>query len=202
MRYVALDTETSGLDPQKHDLLEVGAIYDDLKLAYIPKQDPFHAVIIPYGDFLICPVVAKMHQRLWDLMEKVDKEELDYQGWYLDEGIAFCRPEALVDAFEKWLQSNGFDNKITIAAKNPNFDREALYSVDRFKKRIRIRYRMIDPMHYFIRRTDDVPPNLTECMKRAGEQIQNLHSAVDDAWAVAKLMRHAFKTEQARVLVD
>lgn len=182
MKYIALDLETTGLKETEHDVVEVAAIHDDLS-GPTSTKDPLKIIVIPYGDFKICPHVALMHQRIWKLME--------YVNWcgkevYYDEaiGVWFSRPQHVCELFKEWL---GSDETITIAGKNPHFDKKFLEALPRWN--LKIRHRMIDPSILWVEHGDDTIPGLTTCMERAGLDPSNLHTAYDDALAIRELIR-------------
>lgn len=185
MQYIALDLETTGLKVTEHDVVEVAAIFDDLSLDSPPDYPPLKIIVVPYGDFKICPRVALMHKRIWELMDTVDKDRLD--AGYLENGIWFCRPQHVWGAFWTWMNTYSIETPLTIAGKNPNFDKKFIESLPNWN--IKIRHRMIDPSLLWAVHGDESIPCLPQCMERAGIDPSNLHTAYDDALAIRHLIR-------------
>lgn len=79
MKYVAIDIETTGLDPERHDILEVAAIIDDtndpepfLVSPDMSNRPNFRAVIIdPDGEYVTTPFCAELHAGLWVEIEQM-----------------------------------------------------------------------------------------------------------------------------------
>lgn len=49
--------------------------------------------------------------------------------------------------------------------------------------------RIIDPTALWIEPTDEIPPSLFNCMKRAGLKPQSPHDAIEDAWNTIRVFR-------------
>ena len=109
MKYVSIDIETTGLSPENHSILSVGAIIEDteLKLPYdeIPK---FHAILIQ-REITGSPFAINMNQGIISLIsdyingnEEV-KKQLDSRPDYI-----FCEPSEVSKKLFDFLFLNGF----------------------------------------------------------------------------------------------
>lgn len=100
-----------------------------------------------------------------------------------------------IDIVEGIQRLNEFigPDKVTMAGKNPAFDWGFLvaagFPTDRFY------HRRLDPSILFVVSSDTVLPNLKTCCERAGIHGLILHSALDDAIAVHRLIQHAWRVD-------
>lgn len=210
MRIVSIDIETTGLVADRHQVIEVGAVVDDLRVQKPLDELPrFHAYILPPRsldgsdaimglsegeDYVGQPYALQMNQRI---LERIAKREEGYT--YLDPSTAhlefreWCMREGL---FEEHDFGNGYSGprvKFVAAGKNyAGFDRPFLERWLQFGL-FRIHHRVADPAMLFLDPAhDDVPPDLKTCLERAGIVAEVTHEAVDDAMLVVKLLRAAF----------
>lgn len=175
MKYISIDIETTGLDPENCQVLSIGAVIEDTNdikpLADLPT---FHGAILPNrieGD----PYAINLNR---DLLQTI----VQYQTAKPSErdlietttGMRFYKKEDIVEAFYYWLAENGFvewndpssggyvkmengkmlpaiTNKtkpihITAAGKNfATFDLKFLLKLPRWKQLIKVRQRILDP---------------------------------------------------------
>ncbi|MFW9874474.1 MAG: hypothetical protein ACFFG0_15315 [Candidatus Thorarchaeota archaeon] len=174
--YLSIDIETTGLDPEYCQILEIGAVWETW-------NKPI--------DELPCYRAAIKHQKyvgdayaLW-LNHRLLKEINDKGGLF---------PSDISYSFYNWLhESCDWDRKssITPAGKNFNsFDRQFLNKIINFESEIKLSHRAIDPaMLYWNPKIDIKLPNLSECYKRAGLNPEVAHTAIDDAKGIIKLIR-------------
>ena len=217
MRYVSIDIETLGLDADHHDIVEFGAVLDDLSV-----QDPvdvlpsFHAYILPPRDegYRGEPYAMSMHPTILRRIatRENDEHEVGRGGW------KYLRPDQLVHEFAAWAKKQGLstykpvtkpgvyavraesikDIKFVAAGKNfAGFDQRFLLAQIPGWKDIRAAHRVLDPgMLYFDPTKDKVPPSLGKCLKRAGvAETEVAHTAIDDAISVIQVLRAKYPTE-------
>ena len=189
MIYVSMDIETTGLNPQVHDIIEFGAVIDDLNaLKPLEKLPRFHAFFKKdnyFGD----AYCMGMHKRVWDAINKNEGNIIEI--------------EDLMYGFSNFLSKNGipFDEKkqkyvVNPAGKNfAGFDLQFLKAkipADRWSD-ISFRHRAIDPGILYMDPVKDMEvPGLEECLKRAGIPQIVTHDAVGDALQVVSLIRRHF----------
>jgi oligoribonuclease (3'-5' exoribonuclease) len=182
MRYVSIDIETTGLDPDVHQILELAMVIEDTEQYTRPIDRLPHAVIrIQHDPIIAHPVALKMNAGLIQHIH-------EHGGLY--------KSHVRV-AVAGWLRKHNIgtdENPLVVAGKNVNgFDL-------RFIRRLPgpdwpIHHRVLDPAMYFIDWTvDDVPPDMTACMTRAGyTNYSPTHRALDDARDVIRLIRQGTK---------
>jgi oligoribonuclease len=180
MRYVSLDLETTGLDPETCQIIEFAAVIDDLKdqkpLESLPK---FH-----------CYVKHELY-----------KGEAYALGMHAEifKKLAFSSPEylilpdyAVIPSFGRFLLDNGYQGKVIMAGKNFNgFDRNFINKLPKDNLwKINFHHRAIDPGMLYYQKGDVEVPSTQVCMERAGVDGSVAHTALEDAYTVIKLIRN------------
>jgi len=185
MRYVSIDIETTGLDPEKHQILEIGAVIEDTDNPHAIEELPEFHIFIDHKNFVFSPslLMSGMHT---GLMREMGLQDALY-------------PDIASNKFRKWLIKNGFEDqkaqfkgycKYTAAGKNFNrFDWEFLKRFPNSHMWTPHR-RVLDPaILYFLPEIDETLPNMATCMERAGLPDNVTHRALDDARNVVRLIR-------------
>ena len=202
MKYISIDIETTGLDPDKHQLIEFGAVLEDTENQLPIEELPKLRVLVVHDNYTANPYCIKLHAKLFEELGKYTKvgypEEIDCQTWVTRTG-----EHGLARTFIKWLKKVGYldadvgfgkaPSKVVVAGKNYNgFDAKFLQYY--FNHKVPIHHRVLDPMPLFVRPTDQEPPNLNECAKRAGIDFKGTgyHTAVSDAIMVVELLREGW----------
>lgn len=204
MQFIAIDTETSGLNKKKCQVLEFGAVLVDTDRKE-PIKATFRALFL-HDTIMGEPYALNMNKALIaeisDTQEKlkngfkfpnysarefecflVSNSELDYGDNHN------CFNKSFDAAFNYWLTENGVDipSRLNLAGKNiAMFD---LPFLETHNITLNSRHRFLDPaILYTDLKTDKVMPDLKTCLQRAGLPDTVSHTAVDDAMAVAKLI--------------
>lgn len=102
--YLWLDTETTGLDPNKNDIIQIAAI----PVINGEKKKPFVSYVRPLS------------------FENIDEEALKVNNISKSQLQTFPKSEQVLDSFIKYLLS--FNTKFTIAGYNVGFDKEFISS--------------------------------------------------------------------------
>lgn len=190
MKYVSIDLETTGLDPEQDQILEFGAVVDDTLLPGVPVEDlPTFRRVISWDRIQGHPVALAMNA---DLIAGIARK---------DPSLPFCTIGKLAVEFHNWLKALGFKNsqghQIGFVAAGKNFatcDDHFLRRVPDWKKYCQPFRRVLDPaILYFDPLGDEKPPGLDECLARAGLEPIVKHTAVDDAADVVRLLRFKFQ---------
>jgi DNA polymerase III alpha subunit (gram-positive type) len=176
MSYVSIDIETTGLDPDTCQVLEVGAVFEDWKSPI--SQLPEFRQILKYTELRGNPFALALNANLLKLIANPQPEH--------------CQPQELGQRLANWVRACGLDPMdLPAAGKNfASFDRQFLERLPDFTQYVKFRHRTLDPAMLFWRPYEDERlPGSKTCYERAGLGGKVMHTAVDDARAVAQLMR-------------
>jgi len=200
MKYVSIDIETTGLNPETCQVLSIGAVIEDTDNIMPVKDLPtFHGVISSReisGD----PYAINMNKDLIESMVywQTGKDDERYDLERLT-GMKFYEKEEIVEAFYNFLLENGFERSpyqihLTVAGKNfGTFDLKFLERLPRWKQYIRVRQRILDPSILYVNWKEDTSlPGLGACKKRANLPEEVAHDAVEDAIDVILLLRKEY----------
>lgn len=193
MKFFSIDIETTGLDPDFCKTLEVAAVYCDLNDLETPVEDlPYFHRYILHDVIVGQPYACSMHR---DIFIKIDEglvRRSDYPN-QLSLKNEFLYPQEVGEEFSGWLQTLGFNGRITAAGKNfGSFDYQFLKALPGFTDAVNIRHRSIDPGMLYLTHEDDCVPDTTQCMIRAGIDVSRMtHTALDDSRVVVDLIREA-----------
>lgn len=198
--YLSIDIETTGLNPETDQIIEIGAVLDNLKehkpFNLLPK---FHTYV-KRERYSGQPAALAMHSKIFS---KIAKNV---------EGYQYCWPNQVTDILGSFLLENipvdkrekrdGKDDSysLNVAGKNAGgFDLLFLGKLARKDMDangslsfgpFHVRKRCLDPaILYFDPETDTCLPSLTECLKRASIPVEVTHTAVEDAMCVVQLLR-------------
>lgn len=199
MKYVSIDLETTGLNPETCQILEFAAVLDDLEdpkpIEQLPK---FQAYIV--ADTIVYtgePYALSMHSTIF---RRIAKRESGFQ--YLG-----C--DVLMKEFRKFLIANNWTpkparelsgrtdlehGKIKITAAAPPGKNFGVFGLPFLKKHVwdwdNVQlYRFIDPAMFFLTLQDQEVPDSATCLKRAGLDDVVAHTAIEDALMVVQLVR-------------
>ena len=218
MKYVSIDIETSGLDRENDQVLEIGAIIEDTDKQLDFNEIPKYKAIINHDRISGSPYALHLNARIIEILVNIPKFKIGNDGdkfgiektTYIREHN-IIQPQDFALSFHTFLTSNGYkenDNgqvKIITAGKNfASFDKPFL---DRLLELYRVPYanfdygipyidfghRTIDPANLYIDFENDADiPSLGICLKRAGIDDEVTHNALLDAWDVVRVMRKIY----------
>jgi len=187
VKYVSIDIETTGLDHTFCQMIEFGAVVDDLeKRLPLDKLPRFHCYILR-DRYVGEPFALAMNARI---LERIAKKEAGYN---------YYRPEDGKAAFATFLWDNRccdkHDLEVNVAGKNfDRFDYRFLENDGWHQFSYKLHRRVIDPAQmYFVPRLDKHLPGLKDCLSRAGIEKEVEHTAIADALDVVKLIRQKYK---------
>lgn len=181
MRYFSIDIETTGLDPEKDQILEIGIIYDDLnKKRREDELKGFHCYIeherTEGNIYAIC-----LNNKI---LERIKNKE---------KGYLYLKKEGVVEEILDFLRRIKYNNsdRMVLAGKNvASFDLKFLERLPGWKENIKVHHRVLDPGMLYVTKEDEVPPDLKKCKVRAGfSSVEVSHTALEDALDVVNLLR-------------
>jgi oligoribonuclease len=190
VKYISIDIETTGLDPEYCQILEVAAVADDLAKPRPMSELPSFQTYVKRQRYRGEPYALAMHAGIF---QKLIGDP---------DAISWCNDENLMEDFSEWLREvYGLKQaatlpKIVVAGKNfSGFDKVFL---DRHFNEfngdtLQWHHRVLDPMMLYLKPDDIVPPSSEECLKRALLDPEVKHEALDDAMMVIKLLRAHFR---------
>lgn len=185
MRYVSLDVETTGLNPETCQVIEIGAVCDDMSIPWDEvkaREGAFHC-IVHHDQIRGEPFALQMNV---DILREMISEET-------------VRPEKVAGNFRNWLNLRGWGHRdrVLFAGKNFAYDKSMLTKLPDWSRLIPSFHRNLDPAMLFLDPiNDEVPPSLGECLKRMGASDSIVkHRAVDDAIDVVRLLRYGLNHE-------
>lgn len=194
MKYISIDIETTGLNPETDQILEFGAVIEDTLQPGVAVEDlPAFRRIIRHDRLSGTPLALMMNT---DIIHSI--------AFYTPKDPQFCTIKELTNEFRKFLrvyfkEDNHHHFEFVVAGKNfSSFDLQFLKRVPEWTRYIQPRRRVLDPaILYFDPIKDEVPPSLEECLRRAGFDGNVRHKAIGDAQDVIRVLRKKF-LEQGR----
>lgn len=198
-RYVSIDLETTGLDPDKCQVLEIGAVIEDWESPI--SELPSFQCFVRHEEYRGESYALSMNQRIFDILANTIVNPPSVyslvKAAHVERHIYDISDVSL--RFAQWLNRNGFCNElIVVAGKNfASFDLQFLRRLLDFNEVIsRFHHRYIDPsMLYWNPVVDATPPSMRKCLEKAGIEDVLKHDAIDDACIVIKLIRHYFQLQ-------
>ena len=192
-QYISIDIETLGLDPSYCDIIEIGAVIDDLK-SPLNQLKRFHCYVLPpkrrvkgvkgkVEFYRGSPFAMAMHK---EKLERIANQT---------EGFQYLPRFEVAMKFRLWLLDvqfpGSFGDKITVAGKNfDRLDGRFLSRIPGFDGHNPTYHRVIDPsMLYMDPKKDALPPGLEKCLHLAGFDKSVDHSAIGDALDVIRCLR-------------
>ena len=180
MRYISVDFETTGLDPNKNQVLEIAAVvaggtFDDWPV----KELPFFHSRVEHDFVTGNPIAMSMNA---DLLAKIAMRE----GTRPPLQVAYEFKNFLMLFADTYKQPKP---RVNGAGKNfASFDLQFLrrFAPDAAKL---FHHRCFDPAMLFIEPGDIVLPDMETCLKRAGLPSEIKHEALEDARNVVRLIR-------------
>lgn len=215
MKFLALDIESTGLDLDNDQILELGLIAVDTKLP--PSTWKTLHLMVNHPRISGNVYALSLHNRIFNFIKnwkpkKNSNLPVGYKEYYLPENECIViKPEELYIYFEMFVSSNfdlstkGKYYSITCAGKNAaNFDIPFLKKhFNKFcgtnyselnddpnnRESVNFRKRVIDPAVLFTNFIDDdMVADLGLCKERAGLDNFVSHNALEDAWDVVFLI--------------
>jgi oligoribonuclease len=197
MIYISIDVETTGLDPETCQVLQIGAVIEDtLNFKKIDELPTFNCLVEHQhvsGSTFALNMNREILAKLGELerADRHDRSEIRKRHNIIPVNL-------VAKSFAMWLMANGIpkiENSdqvvITVAGKNFGvFDKLFLEKIPGWKTAIQFKQRMIDPAILCMDWTNDAgPPNLQTCMKRAQVEGSVTHDAIQDAIDVVRVIR-------------
>lgn len=186
MRYISLDLETSGGNPQRHQVLELAAVVEDTKKLLPLAELPAFRRVVRHAEVVgTAGALALNAGLLQELARKEPNPEL-------------CTPDELLPQLREFLLAQGFrpDKKdcvtVTLAGKNvASFDLGFLRELPGWGTLVRAEPATLDPAAFYLNwRKDSRLPTMSICKARAGHESHEVaHQALADALDVIELLR-------------
>lgn len=182
-KYISIDIETLGLDSEHCDMIEFGAVLDDLKtpLEQLPR---YHCYITRDGNRYKGEAYAmQMHQKI---LERIAKRTA---------GFNYVPHDCLDANFYNWLYQFGIakDDLVVVGKNFATFDLKFLqkvgFGLPESLTQLHRRFLDVGSMYYnpLVSR---FPPNLERCLEMAGVKKSVEHTAIADALDVIQCVRY------------
>lgn len=217
MKYLSIDIETTGLDPEISDILEIGAVLDDLDSPKPVEDLPYLRIVVVKDRYSTDAYCADLHHDLWREIQAVDKTRLKGEGWYygrwdcmggkivehkdIEQEIhqshivpltLYSLPDFVIDKINDFVIDKDIEDKITAAGKNfGSFDLQFLKKLHGAEN-LSFHHRAFDPGSLYYQKGDIELPRLDKCLNRAGLVPTKYHTSLGDAIDVIRLIRHKF----------
>jgi DNA polymerase III alpha subunit (gram-positive type) len=192
--YVSIDIETTGLDPDNDQVLEIGAVIDNWEGPV--EELPTFRCFVDNGTVQGNAYALSMHARTLRFIATKGKEWATGEPVLLGDRVNIHPTFFVAQAFHDWLRGHGINpakRHLTVAGKNfSGFDRPFLEKLRHWVKLNGTQHRVADPGNLYWDPQTDLKglPDLKTCMERAGITGEVAHTAVEDAIVVAKLVRY------------
>ncbi len=183
-----------GNKPQEQDSCPCVALNTWIEKCGIVKEDiPFDDILKLLGEEPIA--WCDIPNYLLSVASKYDIPEAIRLGGNPPGTSCFCYDYELPGLFADWLKAQGLNPRsVQAAGKNfAAFDMQFLYRIPQFNKFVNFRHRVIDPAVLYWEVDDEKLPDSKACYERAGINNKVAHTAVEDALAVVRLVRHGIK---------
>ena len=197
MIYVSIDIETTGLDPETCQILQIGAVIEDTSKLTPVEDLPAFQCLVEHQHVSGSTFALNMNREILAKLGELERARRDDRS-EIRKKYNIIPSNLVAKSFAMWLAANGVQAiekseqiSITVAGKNFGvFDKLFLDKLPGWSASIRIKQRMIDPAILCMDwATDSGPPNLQTCMQRAQVEGSVTHDALQDSVDVVKVIR-------------
>ncbi|MCC3155828.1 hypothetical protein LJ737_01170 [Hymenobacter sp. 15J16-1T3B] len=187
MRYVSLDLEMTGNQPERHQIIELAAVVEDTKRLRPLTDLPTFRRAVRHAEYVGTAGALALNARLLQELAHAEPEQAD-----------ICSVEELLPQLREWLLGQGFkaDKKdrvtVIMAGKNiGSFDLLFLRQLPGWGTLVRAEPALLDPAAFYLNwRKDSRLPTMSICKARARFADATVaHEAVADALDVIELLR-------------
>ena len=187
MRYVSLDLEMTGNQPERHQIIELAAVVEDTKRLRPLAELPTFRRAVRHPEYLGTAGALALNARLLQELAHAEPDQSD-----------ICSADELLPQLRAWLLEQGFrpDKKdrvaVTLAGKNiGSFDLLFLRHLPGWGTLVRAEPALLDPAAFYLNwRKDTRLPTMSICKARAKFADDTVaHQAVADALDVIQLLR-------------
>jgi oligoribonuclease len=196
MIYVSIDIETTGLDPETCQILQIGAVIEDTRALKKVEDLPKFQCIIEHQSISGSPFALNMNRELLQKigeLERADREDRSE----IRKRYNIIPLNLVARSIRMWLEANGINGEadspvsINVAGKNfASFDKQFLQKLPNWNSVINVRSRIIDPAILCVDwENDSSLPNLETCMQRSHVEGTVTHDALQDAVDVVRTIR-------------
>lgn len=189
MKYISIDTETTGLDPKSHQILQFAAIIEDTENLLSFEEIPKFNCIIRRKEIIGNPYALSMNKWLLDIISSDDGKNKDI----LDKYDVVAR---FLEFIEEYAPDLATKTPIQINVAGANvaaFDLQFLQQLPGWSSVITVNSRTIDPSILYVDwQKDSKLPSLQTCKNRAGISGDVSHNALYDAWDVIQVLRSTY----------
>ena len=192
MKYISIDIETTGLNPNTCQLLSLGAIIEDTENILPYEECPKFYAIITTDKISGEPFALNMNK---DIIEAISRHRnakgiTEKLGIIEEYEARFLNEDVLLYDLNDFLIENGFTKRPKlVAGANFEFDKSFLSRLPYYKE-LNIGRRVLEPSHYTVDwKNDSILPSLFQCKERLGLEGGVAHNALADAWDVIQCLR-------------
>lgn len=186
MKYVSIDIETTGLNPQTDQILSVALIIEDTSLNLPFTEIPKRVFYVRRERIEGSAFAVNMNIGIIQKILSDGDFELEEHEMFIDE-------ENLIAYIRQFIYDNVGYETFTVAGKNfATFDKLFLDELcKRYNENLNYHRRILDPSIFYLEKdNDEFLPDLTVCKLRAGVEGIVTHDALFDAWDVVQLLRN------------
>jgi DNA polymerase III epsilon subunit-like protein len=188
MKIISIDLETTGSNPEIHQIIEFGAIIEDTNNPLPFEELPKLHFYVKHDNFVVSPYCLELHKNMWPIFNQREDK--------LNEDKKVVGVDNIFSKLEFFLQQNEIPyGNLNVLGKNfGTFDKVFLERLDSFKEfRYNFHRRILDPAILFTDWKNDLElPNLEACKERSAIFENNTvqHTALEDAWETLQLLRY------------
>lgn len=197
MKYVAIDIETTGIDPVKDKILSLSLVIEDTSNIKPLYHLPYLNIVIPHKRIEGDIYALNMNKDLIKMINDYNSSESSLLANKISNTYDVCfRKEVEVvntvkSFLEDYIDRDSDILKFNIAGKNvADFDWKFLERLPYWNNFFSYHRRVLDPTVLFADwKEDKVLPNLQTCLERAGFDKTVSHTSYEDALDVIRLLR-------------
>jgi DNA polymerase III epsilon subunit-like protein len=181
MKYVSIDLETSGLNPERHNVIQIACIIEDTTVQAPIEELPTLNLFVKHKEYVGQDFALGLNGWIMDILSERAP---------LPEGAQIIDSKDVNHIVRRFFHEQNAKVGDTVFAAGKcfnSFDRPFLQN----QHNLKFHRRVLDPMMLYCRPEDEKPPGMGDCCERAGIIVDEskLHDAVYDAQLVIALIR-------------
>lgn len=221
MKYISIDIETTGLDPENCQILSIAAVIEDTQNIKPLHELPYIHLGILRENISGSVFAINMNRELIKTINHYQTSNSEDKAYISNvKDIILVEESDVIKELFKFFLLNGieYDDKnnlyanisndispvlagnmnkmyLNIAGKNfGTFDKLFLERLPRWKQVFKVRTRILDPAILFVDwKNDKELPSLGQCKSRANFNDHVSHNAYEDALDVISLLRKSYE---------